>query len=230
VAGRKRSEIREIEFLHQIHLAAMSSVAGKKRIRTEDVPAALRALDKGAKAAAPSSSAAAGAPRGAAPLAHSSKPSAGAHAAPPKPSTNGVSKGDVPASKHGAKTGAPAPSAHGKPAASSSAAGAAAPAPRATASIDALFAGLADKKAAKKKEIDAEAERARTLAALTAAREAKIARLEAEGRRANRQRGADSPEPLRFDSSIGMNVYSLDALKVGRGGGTPDCPIDCACC
>ena len=41
-----------------------------------------------------------------------------------------------------------------------------------------------------------------------------------------------SPEaPLhRVDKESGLPVYKAHLLKVGQGGGTPDCPFDCSCC
>jgi hypothetical protein len=41
-----------------------------------------------------------------------------------------------------------------------------------------------------------------------------------------------NPEaPLeRIDKESGLPVYKAHLLKVGEGGGTPDCPFDCDCC
>ena len=63
-----------------------------------------------------------------------------------------------------------------------------------------------------------------------AKREAELDAMEAVGRKSNRARGVDSPEPLRYDADLGMPIYSVDALKIGRGGGTALCPFDCECC
>ena len=42
----------------------------------------------------------------------------------------------------------------------------------------------------------------------------------------------DDPFPsCRVDPDSGLPIYSIDALKIGRGAGnTKDCPIDCNCC
>jgi hypothetical protein len=66
--------------------------------------------------------------------------------------------------------------------------------------------------------------------AAAARAEARLDDLEAKGRAANRVKGRDSPEPLRFDAALGMNVYAEEALGMGGGGGTKDCPFDCSCC
>eukprot|EP00924_Labyrinthula_sp_SR-Ha-C_P003949 snap_masked-scaffold_3-processed-gene-9.5-mRNA-1 protein AED:0.11 eAED:0.12 QI:0/-1/0/1/-1/1/1/0/129 len=34
----------------------------------------------------------------------------------------------------------------------------------------------------------------------------------------------------RFDQKLGLNVYTEEALRIGQGGGTKDCPFDCQCC
>ena len=34
----------------------------------------------------------------------------------------------------------------------------------------------------------------------------------------------------RIDPETGFKVYKAHLLKVGEGGGTPDCPFDCDCC
>lgn len=60
--------------------------------------------------------------------------------------------------------------------------------------------------------------------------ERRVAQLEKEGKKANRVRGEDSPIPLRFDTDMGLNIYNTSSLKLGKGGGTPLCPIDCNCC
>lgn len=93
--------------------------------------------------------------------------------------------------------------------------------------IDAIFAGAKDKAARKAAKA---AKRAAEANAAAAAKEAHVAALTAEGAAANRTRGADSPTPLRFDEELGVNVYSVAALGVGRGGGTDACPFDCQCC
>lgn len=59
---------------------------------------------------------------------------------------------------------------------------------------------------------------------------AKVAELETQGRAANRLKSPDSPVPLRFDPELGMNIYSVDSLKIGKGGDTALCPFDCDCC
>lgn len=68
------------------------------------------------------------------------------------------------------------------------------------------------------------------VARLAEAREKKLDELEAAARRSNRVRGDDSPEPLRYDEELGMPIYSLDALKIGQGKDTAQCPFDCECC
>ena len=101
--------------------------------------------------------------------------------------------------------------------------------------IDALFAGLPSKKAARKAA--SEEEGARSAAAAQAARaealalRARLAALERAGRAANQLQGDESPKPLRFDAALGVKVFSVDALKIGAGNGdTADCPFDCQCC
>ena len=48
----------------------------------------------------------------------------------------------------------------------------------------------------------------------------------------NRTMNICNPEaPLeRIDKESGLPVYKAHLLKVGEGGGTPDCPFDCDCC
>ena len=48
----------------------------------------------------------------------------------------------------------------------------------------------------------------------------------------NKKRRIVNPEaPLeRIDKETGLPVYKAHLLKVGEGGGTPDCPFDCSCC
>ncbi|KAL7069125.1 hypothetical protein ACR3K2_03820 [Cryptosporidium serpentis] len=36
-------------------------------------------------------------------------------------------------------------------------------------------------------------------------------------------------KPIRYTED-GLPVYKLEDLKIGQGGGTPDCPFDCECC
>ncbi len=102
------------------------------------------------------------------------------------------------------------------------------PGAAATAGVDDIFAAAKDKaarKAARKEKKQAEED---TLKAIQAAR---LASLSKAGRAANRLKGEDSPEPLRFDSELGMNIYSVSDLKIGAGAGdTPLCPFDCQCC
>ncbi len=68
------------------------------------------------------------------------------------------------------------------------------------------------------------------VARLADAREKKLDELEAAARRSNRVRGEDSPEPLRYDEELGMPIYSLEALNIGKGKDTAQCPFDCDCC
>lgn len=101
--------------------------------------------------------------------------------------------------------------------------------------IDSLFAGISEKKAAKQAAAAEESARAAASAARAqaeaAALSARVAALEKAGRAANQLRGDESPRPLRFDASLGVKVFSIDALKIGAGNGdTKDCPFDCSCC
>ena len=101
--------------------------------------------------------------------------------------------------------------------------------------IDSLFAGIPEKKAAKQAAAAEESARAAASAARAqaeaAALSARVAALEKAGRAANQLRGDESPRPLRFDASLGVKVFSIDALKIGAGNGdTKDCPFDCNCC
>ena len=90
-----------------------------------------------------------------------------------------------------------------------------------------MFASAKSKRAEAEAAAEAAAVAAEAEAAAIAAR---VKRLSEAGAAANRLRGDDSPTPLRFDAELGMNIYSLDALKVGKGGGTDLCPFDCDCC
>ncbi|EEA06309.1 uncharacterized protein CMU_008000 [Cryptosporidium muris RN66] len=36
-------------------------------------------------------------------------------------------------------------------------------------------------------------------------------------------------KPIRYTED-GLPVYKLEDLKIGQGGGTPDCPFNCECC
>ena len=96
------------------------------------------------------------------------------------------------------------------------------------AGIDDIFSSAKDKaarKAARKEQKLAE------LDTLKAIQEARLAALSKAGRAANRLKGDNSPEPLRFDSELGMNIYSVSDLKIGAGAGdTAQCPFDCECC
>ena len=38
------------------------------------------------------------------------------------------------------------------------------------------------------------------------------------------------PRSDSFDATLGLPIYSMDQLKMGKGGGTPACPFDCDCC
>lgn len=68
-------------------------------------------------------------------------------------------------------------------------------------------------------------------AAAEAARVEALRALEKAGKASNRMRSEDSPEPLRFDADLGMNIYSASALKIGQGkGDSALCPFDCECC
>ncbi len=90
--------------------------------------------------------------------------------------------------------------------------------------IDSLFAGI------KRKKVDAVAP-VNEAAGRRRAEQAGVRKLEEVGRIANRLRAPDSPTPLRFDQSAGMNIYSADSLRIGQGkGDTKECPFDCACC
>lgn len=135
------------------------------------------------------------------------------------------------AAPRGAKGGA----AGATGAAASASAGAAFTAGDVFAGIDALISSIPGKRAARaavaaEEAAAAEARRA-TMAAMRAAHEARVASLEAAGQRANRTKASDSPQPQRFDAALGVNIFSIDALKIGRGSGsTPACPFDCACC
>lgn len=93
--------------------------------------------------------------------------------------------------------------------------------------INEMFASAKSKRAEAEAAAEAAAVAAEAEAAAIAAR---VKRLSEAGAAANRLRGDDSPTPLRFDAELGMNIYSLDALKVGKGGGTDLCPFDCDCC
>ena len=97
-----------------------------------------------------------------------------------------------------------------------------------SAGVDDIFATAKEKAAriaARKSKKGAEAD------ALSAIQAARLAALSKAGRAANRLKGDDSPEPLRFDSELGMNIYSVGDLKIGAGAGdTPQCPFDCQCC
>ena len=103
------------------------------------------------------------------------------------------------------------------------------------ADIDSLFASLGAKKKERALASSAASTAASAAAAVaareTAARAARVAALEAAGAAANGRSGRDSPQALRFDASIGMRIFSVDALQIGKGGGdTRDCPFDCECC
>ena len=101
--------------------------------------------------------------------------------------------------------------------------------------LDDLFASLP----AKKKKIRDEAlatEVAQRLV-IKAEKEEKrlaaehLAKLEEEGKRANRIRAPDSPTPLRVDKE-GFPIFDEKTLGVGdkEGKFTKDCPFDCFCC
>jgi hypothetical protein len=65
---------------------------------------------------------------------------------------------------------------------------------------------------------------------VSAAAAARVERLVASGRAANRLRAPDSPTPLRVGED-GMPIFSEAALGIGApDGGTKDCPFDCSCC
>lgn len=57
-----------------------------------------------------------------------------------------------------------------------------------------------------------------------------IEEMEKHGKASNRVRSPNSPVPLRFDEDLGVPIYSIDALKIGKGKDTSLCPFDCDCC
>ena len=40
---------------------------------------------------------------------------------------------------------------------------------------------------------------------------------------------ADKKKPRKYTED-GLKIYTMDELKIGLGGDTPDCPFDCNCC
>ncbi len=63
------------------------------------------------------------------------------------------------------------------------------------------------------------------------ARRERIRQLEEKGRKANRLKAPDSPQPLRVDPATGLPIYSAESLRIStKGGETKDCPFDCNCC
>lgn len=68
-----------------------------------------------------------------------------------------------------------------------------------------------------------------------AAKEREQKRSEAKRRardveRMETKRRRNNPKPIRVDAESGLPVYTEEALGIGKGGGTPDCPFDCNCC
>ncbi|CAM9576066.1 unnamed protein product [Chrysoparadoxa australica] len=45
----------------------------------------------------------------------------------------------------------------------------------------------------------------------------------------NKWAWADEVKPKRFDED-GLPIYTYESLRIGKGGGTADCPFDCDCC
>ena len=101
--------------------------------------------------------------------------------------------------------------------------------------LDAIFSGLGAKKTAAAdaaaRAVTARAADAASTARAVAKNRATIAALEVAGRAANSSGRPDSPVALRFDSELGVRVFSAADLKIGSGqGNTKDCPFDCDCC
>ena len=101
--------------------------------------------------------------------------------------------------------------------------------------LDAIFSGLGAKKTAAAdaaaRAVTARAADAADAARAAAKNRATIAALEVAGRAANSGGRPDSPVALRFDSELGVRVFSVAGLKIGSGqGNTKDCPFDCDCC
>jgi len=101
--------------------------------------------------------------------------------------------------------------------------------------LDDLFSGITAKKAVKAsetltKESKAREEKEREKSE-AASLKARLEALEKVGRAANGIRGDESPKPLRFDPQLGVKIFSVDSLKIGKGkGDTSNCPFDCFCC
>ena len=101
--------------------------------------------------------------------------------------------------------------------------------------LDALFSGLGAKKKvaadAAAKAVTARAADAAAAARVDSKNRANLEALEAAGRAANSGGRPDSPVALRFDTELGVRVFSVAGLKIGAGSGnTKDCPFDCSCC
>jgi hypothetical protein len=94
--------------------------------------------------------------------------------------------------------------------------------------VDDIFAVAKNKAARKAARKEQGAAEQGTLLEIQAAR---LKALSEAGRAANRLKGEDSPQPLRFDPEMGMNIYSVKDLKIGAGAGDSAlCPFDCKCC
>lgn len=104
-------------------------------------------------------------------------------------------------------------------------AGAVAPKP---ASIDALFDEAKSKQRVKRLEAkkSEQSEEARKRHAKDRKKRAFIS--DQENKRSRKE--FIRAKPLRFDAQLGMRIYSEEALGIGKGGGTKDCPFDCNCC
>lgn len=167
---------------------------------------------------------------GAAPRKHAKRPDSttttpGASAPPSLSASSAASTGGSRAAQGGASR---APSQPGKGVGKLGAG-----APQHDVDIDAMFELLGAKKA-EQETAGKEAARQKPKSALKPSKSteaAAISKLEQAGRKANRLRAPDSPTPLRTDPETGMPIYSIEALKIGKGkGDTPLCPFDCECC
>eukprot|EP01138_Halocafeteria_seosinensis_P002289 gb/GECG01002345.1/.p1 GENE.gb/GECG01002345.1/~~gb/GECG01002345.1/.p1 ORF type:complete len:192 (+),score=39.48 gb/GECG01002345.1/:1-576(+) len=99
----------------------------------------------------------------------------------------------------------------------------------ASLSIDDIFDGVKRaKKASEEKERTAKKHKEKTQNDEQLQR--RIEELEKHGRAANRGGNTHDPKPVRFDSELGMNIYSEESLRINKGGGTSLCPFDCSCC